>query len=161
AVPDDHACLLFRRRGALRAAAGSPGGLMAPITFEHVTKRFDETTAVHDLNIEVADGEFLVLVGPSGCGKTTALRMLAGLEEITSGRILIGDRVVNNVAPGARDVAMVFQSYALYPHMTIYDNLAFSLRNRHVSKNEIERRVQDAAEVLELGALIKRKPRQL
>jgi len=88
---------------------------MAPITFEHVTKRFDETTAVADLDIEVADGEFLVLVGPSGCGKTTALRMLAGLEDITSGRILIGDRVVNNIAPGARDVAMVFQSYALYP----------------------------------------------
>ena len=115
---------------------------MAPITFEHVTKRFDETTAVDDLSIEVADGEFLVLVGPSGCGKTTALRMLAGLEEITSGRILIGDRVVNNVAPGARDVAMVFQSYALYPHMTVYDNLAFSLRNYEVPKAEIDRRVQ-------------------
>ena len=134
---------------------------MATITFEHVTKRFDDTTAVDDLNISVSDGEFLVLVGPSGCGKTTALRMLAGLEEITSGRILIGDRVVNNVAPGARDVAMVFQSYALYPHMTVYDNLAFSLRNHHLPKAEIERRVQDAADVLELGALIKRKPRQL
>ena len=115
---------------------------MAPITFEHVTKRFDETTAVDDLSIDVADGEFLVLVGPSGCGKTTALRMLAGLEEITSGRILIGDRVVNNVAPGARDVAMVFQSYALYPHLTVYDNLAFSLRNHGVHKAEIDRRVQ-------------------
>jgi multiple sugar transport system ATP-binding protein len=134
---------------------------MAPITFEHVTKRFDETTAVDDLNIEVPDGEFLVLVGPSGCGKTTALRMLAGLEEITSGRILIGDRVVNNVAPGARDVAMVFQSYALYPHMTIYDNLAFSLRNRRLPKDEIRRRVDDAAEVLELDKLLRRKPRQL
>jgi multiple sugar transport system ATP-binding protein len=134
---------------------------MAPITFEHVTKKFDDTTAVDDLNIAVNDGEFLVLVGPSGCGKTTALRMLAGLEEITSGRILIGERVVNNVAPGARDVAMVFQSYALYPHMTIYDNLAFSLRNRHMSKKEIDRRVKDAAEVLELGPLVKRKPRQL
>ena len=99
---------------------------MAAVTFEHVTKRFDETTAVDDLSIDVPDGEFLVLVGPSGCGKTTALRMLAGLEEITSGRILIDDRVVNNVAPGARDVAMVFQSYALYPHMTVYDNLAHS-----------------------------------
>ena len=134
---------------------------MAPITFEHVTKRFDDTTAVNDLNIEVEDGEFLVLVGPSGCGKTTALRMLAGLEEITSGRILIGDRVVNNVAPGARDVAMVFQSYALYPHMTIYDNLAFSLRNRKLPKREIDRRVNDAAEVLELDEYLKRKPRQL
>jgi multiple sugar transport system ATP-binding protein len=134
---------------------------MAPITFEHVTKRFDETAAVDDLDIEVADGEFLVLVGPSGCGKTTALRMLAGLEEISSGRILIGDRVVNNVAPGARDVAMVFQSYALYPHMTVYDNLAFSLRNKKLPKVEIERRVADAAGVLELDGYLKRKPKQL
>ena len=134
---------------------------MAPITFEHVTKRFDETTAVADLNIEVADGEFLVLVGPSGCGKTTALRMLAGLEDITNGRILIGDRVVNNVAPGARDVAMVFQSYALYPHMTVYQNLAFSLHNFGVPKAEIDTRVRQAAEVLELGDLLKRKPKQL
>ena len=134
---------------------------MAPITFDHVTKRFDEIAAVDDLNIEVGDGEFLVLVGPSGCGKTTALRMLAGLEEITSGRILIGDRVVNNVAPGSRDVAMVFQSYALYPHMTVYDNLAFGLRNYKVPKAEIGRRVWQAADVLELGDLLKRKPRQL
>jgi multiple sugar transport system ATP-binding protein len=134
---------------------------MAPITFEHITKRFDQTTAVEDLNIEVADGEFLVLVGPSGCGKTTALRMLAGLEDITSGRILIGDRVVNNVAPGARDVAMVFQSYALYPHMTVFENLAFSLRNQKVAKAEIDRRVRQAADVLELGDFLKRKPRQL
>jgi multiple sugar transport system ATP-binding protein len=134
---------------------------MAPITFAHVTKRFDDTTAVDDLSIDVADGEFLVLVGPSGCGKTTALRMLAGLEDITSGRILIGDRIINNVAPGARDVAMVFQSYALYPHMTVYDNLAFGLRNYKVPKPEIDRRVREAAQVLELGDLLKRKPRQL
>jgi multiple sugar transport system ATP-binding protein len=134
---------------------------MAPITFEHVTKRFDETTAVDDLDIEVSDGEFLVLVGPSGCGKTTALRMLAGLEEITSGRILIGDRVVNNVAPGSRDVAMVFQSYALYPHMTVFDNLAFSLRNQKVPRGQIDERVRRTADVLELGELLKRKPRQL
>ena len=134
---------------------------MAPITFEHVTKRFDDAVAVDDLNIEVADGEFLVLVGPSGCGKTTALRMLAGLEEISDGRILIGDRVVNNVAPGARDVAMVFQSYALYPHMTVYDNLAFSLRNQKLPKAEIDRRVKDAGDVLELTEYLKRKPRQL
>ena len=134
---------------------------MAPITFEHVTKRFDEVTAVDELNIEVGDGEFLVFVGPSGCGKTTALRMLAGLEEITSGRILIGDRVVNNVAPGGRDVAMVFQSYALYPHMKVYDNLAFGLRNYKVPKAEIDRRVRQAADVLELGDLLKRKPKQL
>jgi ABC-type sugar transport system ATPase subunit len=134
---------------------------MAPITFDHVTKRFDETTAVSDLEIEVADGEFLVLVGPSGCGKTTALRMLAGLEEITSGRILIGDRVVNNVAPQHRDIAMVFQSYALYPHMTVYDNLAFGLRNQKVPRGDIDRRVRRAAEILDLGPLIKRKPKQL
>jgi len=134
---------------------------MAPITFAHVTKRFDDTTAVDDLSIDVADGEFLVLVGPSGCGKTTALRMLAGLEDITSGRILIVDRIINNVAPGARDVAMVFQSYALYPHMTVYDNLAFGLRNYKVPKPEIDRRVREAAQVLELGDLLKRKPRQL
>jgi multiple sugar transport system ATP-binding protein len=134
---------------------------MAPITFEHVTKRFDDAVAVNDLNIDVADGEFLVLVGPSGCGKTTALRMLAGLEEISDGRILIGDRVVNNVAPGARDVAMVFQSYALYPHMTVYDNLAFSLRNQKLPKEEIDRRVKAAADVLELGEYLKRKPKQL
>ena len=134
---------------------------MAPITFEHLTKRFDETTAVDDLSIDVGDGEFLVLVGPSGCGKTTALRMLAGLEEITSGRILIDDRVVNNVAPGKRDVAMVFQSYALYPHMTVYQNLAFSLRNFGVPKAEIDRRVREAAQVLELVDFLKRKPKQL
>ena len=134
---------------------------MAPITFEHVTKRFDDAVAVDDLGIDVADGEFLVLVGPSGCGKTTALRMLAGLEEITDGRILIGDRVVNNVAPGARNVAMVFQSYALYPHITVYQNLAFSLRNFNVPKDEIERRVNDAAQILELGDYLKRKPKQL
>ena len=134
---------------------------MASIVFDHITKSFDETKAVDDLNIEVADGEFLVLVGPSGCGKTTALRMLAGLEDISSGRILIGDRVVNNVAPGARNVAMVFQSYALYPHMTVYDNLAFGLRNYKVPKPEIDRRVQSAAKTLELDTMLKRKPKQL
>src|SRR5579859_6727972 len=134
---------------------------MASITFEHITKKFDDATAVDDLSIDVADGEFLVLVGPSGCGKTTALRMLAGLEDISGGRILIGDRVVNNVAPGARDVAMVFQSYALYPHMTVYDNLAFSLKNQKVPKGQIGQRVSNAAEVLELTPLLKRKPKQL
>jgi len=134
---------------------------MAPITFEHLTKRFDDSVAVDDLSIEIADGEFLVLVGPSGCGKTTALRMLAGLEEISDGRILIGDRVVNNIAPGARNVAMVFQSYALYPHMTVYDNLAFSLKNFNVPKPEIDRRVREAGETLELTEYLKRKPKQL
>jgi multiple sugar transport system ATP-binding protein len=134
---------------------------MATITYEHVTKRFDDTVAVDDLMLDVADGEFLVLVGPSGCGKTTGLRMLAGLEDVSDGRILIGDRVVNNVAPGKRNLAMVFQSYALYPHMTVYGNLAFSLKNFKVPKSEIDRRVREAAEVLELGNLLKRKPKQL
>ncbi len=134
---------------------------MATIAYEHVTKRFGDTAAVDDLSIDVADGEFLVLVGPSGCGKTTALRMLAGLEDVSEGRILIGERVVNNVAPGKRDIAMVFQSYALYPHMTVYANLAFSLKNFKVPKGEIDRRVREAADILELGALLKRKPKQL
>src|SRR5205085_12179514 len=160
AVPDPHGRVLVPRGRPLRDPHGGRC-VMASIAFDHVTKVFDETAAVDDLDIEVADGEFLVLVGPSGCGKTTALRMLAGLEEISKGRILTGDRVVNNVAPGARDVAMVFQSYALYPHMTVYDNLAFSLRNRHMPKAEVERRVMQAAEILELDKLVKRKPKQL
>jgi multiple sugar transport system ATP-binding protein len=134
---------------------------MASVTFEDVTKRFDGTTAVDRLSVDISDGEFLVLVGPSGCGKSTALRMLAGLEDVSDGRILIGERVVNNVAPSARDVAMVFQSYALYPHMTVYENLAFSLRNRRTPKREIDERVRRAAEILDLTPLIKRKPKQL
>jgi multiple sugar transport system ATP-binding protein len=134
---------------------------MASVSFEHVTKVFDGTPAVNDLSLEIGDGEFMVLVGPSGCGKSTALRMLAGLEEITKGRILIGDRVVNNVAPASRDIAMVFQSYALYPHMTVYDNLAFGLRNTGVPKREIDERVRRAAEVLQMNELVKRKPKQL
>ena len=134
---------------------------MATVTFDNVTKRFDEVEAVKELSLEIDDGEFLVLVGPSGCGKSTALRMLAGLEEISDGRIAIGDRVVNDVPPGARDVAMVFQSYALYPQMSVYDNLAFGLRNQKVEKAEIDRRVQDAAKILELEPLLTRKPKQL
>jgi multiple sugar transport system ATP-binding protein len=134
---------------------------MASVTYDNVTKRFDGTVAVSDLMIAVEDGEFLVLVGPSGCGKSTALRMLAGLEEVSDGRILIGDRVVNNLAPGARDVAMVFQSYALYPHMTVYDNLAFGLRNKNFPKREIDERVRRAAEILAMERLLKRKPKQL
>jgi multiple sugar transport system ATP-binding protein len=134
---------------------------MARITFEHLTKKFDDVAAVNDLSLEVADGEFLCLVGPSGCGKTTALRMLAGLEDVTSGRMLIGDRVINHASPGSRNIAMVFQSYALYPHMTVYDNLAFGLRNYKVPKEEIQRRVNSAAEILELDGLLKRRPRQL
>jgi ABC-type sugar transport system ATPase subunit len=134
---------------------------MARVLYDHVTKRFDGTEAVKDFTVEVEDGEFLVLVGPSGCGKSTALRMLAGLEDVSEGRILIGDRVVNKLAAGARDVAMVFQSYALYPHMTVYDNLAFGLRNQRVPRKDVERRVREAAEILDLGALLKRKPKQL
>ena len=134
---------------------------MASVKYDRVTKEFDGTAAVKDLTIEVEDGEFLVLVGPSGCGKSTALRMLAGLEEITDGQIMIGDRVVNNVAPGARDIAMVFQSYALYPHMTVYDNLAFGLRNKGFPKKEIDERVRRASAILDLDPLIKRKPKQL
>jgi multiple sugar transport system ATP-binding protein len=134
---------------------------VARVTYENVSKVFDGTAAVKDLSLEIADGEFVVLVGPSGCGKSTALRMLAGLERVSSGRILIGDDVVNNVAPQSRDIAMVFQSYALYPHMTVYDNLAFGLRNTGVPKREIEERVRRAAEILQMGELIKRKPKQL
>ena len=134
---------------------------MATVTFDHVTKRYDGTLAVNDLSLGVNDGEFLVLVGPSGCGKTTALRMIAGLEPITDGRLLIGDRVVNNVAPVQRDIAMVFQSYALYPHMTVFNNLAFGLRNKKVPRKEIDERVKQAADILDLGPLLKRKPKQL
>jgi multiple sugar transport system ATP-binding protein len=134
---------------------------MATVTFDHVTKRYDGTVAVNDLSLGVADGEFLVLVGPSGCGKTTALRMVAGLEPITDGRLLIGERVVNNVAPVQRDIAMVFQSYALYPHFTVYNNLAFGLRNKKVPRKEIDERVKQAADILDLGPLLKRKPKQL
>ena len=116
---------------------------------------------IKDLNIKVEDKEFLVLVGPSGCGKTTALRLLAGLEEITDGQIIIGDRVVNDVAPKDRDIAMVFQSYALYPHLSVYDNMAFGLKLRKTPKEEIKRRVNDAAEILGITDLLQRKPRQL
>ncbi|MBI3159242.1 MAG: sn-glycerol-3-phosphate ABC transporter ATP-binding protein UgpC [Chloroflexi bacterium] len=134
---------------------------MASVTFEHIYKRFGDVTAVNDLNIHVEDKEFLVLVGPSGCGKSTALRLLAGLEEISEGRILIGDRLVNDVAPKDRDIAMVFQSYALYPHMSVYDNMAFGLKLRKMEKAEIERRVKKAADILGIQALLDRKPRQL
>jgi multiple sugar transport system ATP-binding protein len=134
---------------------------MARVAFENVVKQFGDVTAVNNLNIDVADKEFLVLVGPSGCGKTTALRCLAGLEEITSGEIKIADRVVNDVAPKDRDIAMVFQSYALYPHLSVYDNMAFGLKLRKVPKDEIKRRVQEAADVLGIQELLGRKPRQL
>ena len=135
---------------------------MASVTYDHVTKRFaGGTLAVNDFNLEVKDTEFMVLVGPSGCGKSTALRMLAGLEEISDGEIRIGDTVVNDMPPRDRDIAMVFQSYALYPHMTVQDNMAFGLRMRGTPKADIDRRVKQAAEILELGPLLNRKPRQL
>ncbi len=135
---------------------------MATISFKHVWKRYSgNTVAVKDLNIEVVDKEFLVLVGPSGCGKSTTLRMLAGLEEISEGEIWIGDRIVNNVAPKDRDIAMVFQSYALYPHMTVYDNMAFGLRLRKTPKQVIDQRVREAAENLGISHLLDRRPRQL
>jgi multiple sugar transport system ATP-binding protein len=135
---------------------------MAEIVFDHVTKVFDDgTVAVNDLNLTVEDGSLMVLVGPSGCGKTTSLRMVAGLERATSGELRIGERVVNNVAPKDRDIAMVFQNYALYPHMTVFENMAFGLRLRHVPKQEVNERVEDTAKFLELYDLLRRKPAQL
>jgi len=135
---------------------------MASVTYEHVTKRFGtDTVAVADLNLNIKDTEFMVLVGPSGCGKTTALRMLAGLEEISEGDIKIGERVVNDVPARERDIAMVFQSYALYPHMSVYDNMAFGLKMRGVKRGEIDKQVHEAAKILGLDPLLKRKPRQL
>jgi multiple sugar transport system ATP-binding protein len=134
---------------------------MATVTFDGVWKRFGEVVAVNDLNLEINDGEFMVLVGPSGCGKTTSLRMIAGLEEISEGTLSIGDRVVNHVAPKDRDIAMVFQSYALYPHMTVRDNMAFGLKLRKTPKDEIERRVNEAAAMLSCENLLDRKPREL
>lgn len=134
---------------------------MAGIRFEHVWKHFGEVTVLKDLNLDVIDGEFLVLVGPSGCGKSTALRCLAGLEEVSQGNIWIGDRIVNDVEPKDRNIAMVFQSYALYPHMTVYDNMAFGLKLRRVPKSEIDRRVREAAEMLDIVHLLDRKPKAL
>ena len=135
---------------------------MASVTFDGVGKTYpDGTTAVHGLQLEIADGEFLVFVGPSGCGKTTALRMVAGLEEITEGVLRIGDRVVNHVPSRDRDIAMVFQSYALYPHLSVYENIAFGLKVKKMPKEEIDRRVQDAARVLDLEPFLERKPRAL
>jgi multiple sugar transport system ATP-binding protein len=135
---------------------------MASVTFSTVSKEFaDGTRAVSDLDLAVADGEFMVLLGPSGCGKTTTLRLTAGLDEVTDGEIRIGDRVVNALDPRDRDVAMVFQNYALYPHMRVYDNLAFPLRARGLSKQEIRRRVERIARLLGLEALLDRKPRAL
>ncbi len=134
---------------------------MAQVVLKDLNKKFDEVHAVKDVNLHIRDKEFVVLVGPSGCGKTTTLRMIAGLEEITAGEISIGDRVVNDLPPKDRDIAMVFQNYALYPHMSVYDNMAFGLKMRKFPKAEIEKRVREAAEILSIHELLKRKPRQL
>ena len=135
---------------------------MAEIEFDHVSKIYDDgTTAVHDLDMQIEDGEFMVLVGPSGCGKTTALRMVAGLEEISVGEIRIGDRVVNDLSPKERDIAMVFQNYALYPHMTVAENLAFGLKLRKLPKGDVDARVRRAAKTLEIEEFLDRKPRAL
>ncbi len=134
---------------------------MARVLLENVTKKFGNVTAVKNVNLDIPDKEFIVFVGPSGCGKTTTLRMIAGLEEITDGKISIGGRVINDVPPKDRNIAMVFQSYALYPHMSVYDNMAFGLKLRGIAKKEIDTRVAEAAEVLELAELLERLPKQL
>src|SRR2546421_9387597 len=131
---------------------------MAQVGFERVSKIYpDGTRAVNDINLDIQDGEFMVLVGPSGCGKTTALRMVAGLEEISEGVLRIGERVVNHVPSRDRDIAMVFQSYALYPHLSVYENIAFGLRLKKMSKEQIDKRVQQAAKLLGLEDYLKRK----
>ncbi|KLU61971.1 trehalose import ATP-binding protein SugC [Peptococcaceae bacterium CEB3] len=134
---------------------------MAGLVFKGVTKKYDQNEVVHDFNLEIKDKEFMVFVGPSGCGKTTTLRMIAGLEEITSGELFIGERLVNDVPPKNRDIAMVFQSYALYPHMTVYGNMAFGLKLRKTPKAEIDRRVREAARILDIEHLLDRKPKAL
>ena len=135
---------------------------MAGLLLKHITKRYQGgVTAVHDFNLEIKDKEFIILVGPSGCGKSTTLRMIAGLEEITEGELFIGDRLVNDVAPKDRDIAMVFQNYALYPHMTVFENMAFGLKLRKVRKEEIKRRVEEAARILDIEAYLDRRPKAL
>jgi multiple sugar transport system ATP-binding protein len=134
---------------------------MARVLIRNLNKKYDEVHAVKGVSLEIRDREFVVLVGPSGCGKTTTLRMVAGLESITSGDVLIGDTVVNDLPPMDRDIAMVFQNYALYPHMSVYDNMAFGLKMRKFARPEIERRVREAADILGIGDYLKRKPRQL
>jgi len=154
--------LIIVRRRLLPDAGLRTIGFVAGVTFESVTKTYpDGTTAVNSLDLDIGDGEFMVLVGPSGCGKTTALRMAAGLEDISSGVMRIGERIVNHVPSRDRDIAMVFQSYALYPHLSVYDNIAFGLKVKRLPKDEIERRVQNAARILDLEPFLKRKPRAL
>ena len=133
---------------------------MASLSLRHIYKIYPgNVTAVKDVNIEIKDKEFIVLVGPSGCGKSTTLRMIAGLEEIPKGELYIGDRLVNDIAPKDRDIAMVFQNYALYPHMTVYENMAFGLKLRKVPKDEIDRKVKEAAKILDIEHLLDRKPK--
>src|SRR3979411_3042113 len=135
---------------------------MAAIELDRLTKVYaDGTRAVHELDLEIADGEFVVFVGPSGCGKTTPLRRIAGLEDITSGTVRVGDQVVNDLPPKARDIAMIFQNYALYPHMDVYDNMAFGLKMRGLDRGETRRRVESAARVLGLAGGLKKRPRHL
>ncbi len=134
---------------------------MAKVQLRDVRKSYTDQQVIHGVSIDIADGEFIVIVGPSGCGKSTLLRMVAGLETITGGEVVIGDRVVNQLEPKDRDIAMVFQNYALYPHMSVFDNMAYGLRIRGLAKNDIDARVKRAAEILELGMLLERKPRQL
>jgi len=134
---------------------------MADVTYRSVRKEFGEVVALKDFSLQIPDGEFVVLVGPSGSGKTTALRLLAGLEAISQGEIRVGQRLVNRIAPQDRDIAMVFQDYALYPQMTVYDNLAFGLKMRKIPKPEIKQRVERAADLLDIGELLERKPRAL
>ena len=135
---------------------------MASITLKNITKTYEDgNTVISDLNLEIKDKEFIILVGPSGCGKSTTLRMIAGLEEVTSGDLLIGDKRVNDDAPKDRDIAMVFQSYALYPHMTVYKNMAFALELRKVDKKEIDRKVREVAKILEIEDYLNRKPKAL
>ena len=135
---------------------------MAGLTLKNIYKKYPGgVVAVTDVNLEIRDKEFIVLVGPSGCGKSTTLRMIAGLEEISEGELYIGDRLVNDIAPKDRDIAMVFQNYALYPHMTVYDNMAFGLKLRKVPKDEINRKVEEAARILDISHLLSRKPKAL
>src|ERR1051325_8801723 len=150
-----------RHAEVVRARPGGDGEVMAALQFRDVRKSYREQEVIHGVTADVADGEFVVIVGPSGCGKSTLLRMVAGLEMITAGEIRIGDRVVNHLEPKDRDIAMVFQNYALYPHMSVYQNMAYGLRIRGMSKNDIDARVQRAAGILQLAALLDRKPRQL
>src|SRR6476619_985635 len=134
---------------------------MADVALRKVIKRYDDVEAVRGIDLDIADHEFVVLVGPSGCGKSTTLRMIAGLEDITDGDIIIGGDVVNDVPPKDRDIAMVFQNYALYPHMSVHENMSFGLRLKKYPKPEIEKRVQEAARILDITDLLLRKPRQL